>query len=70
MFSVFSDKEIGRIYEACQANGYVLLVTADHGNAEKMIDEHGGKFTAHTCYKGLMFCEILSVGFNREVFEL
>jgi 2,3-bisphosphoglycerate-independent phosphoglycerate mutase len=23
-------------------------VTADHGNAEKMVDAHGGPFTAHT----------------------
>lgn len=27
-----------------------MLVTADHGNAEQMIDENGGKFTAHTCF--------------------
>jgi bisphosphoglycerate-independent phosphoglycerate mutase (AlkP superfamily) len=29
-----------------------MMVTADHGNAEKMIDEKGGKHTAHTCYQG------------------
>ncbi|KAI1712727.1 metalloenzyme superfamily domain-containing protein [Ditylenchus destructor] len=45
-----TDIAIGRMYEACKANGYILLVTADHGNAEKMIDEKGGKFTAHTNY--------------------
>jgi 2,3-bisphosphoglycerate-independent phosphoglycerate mutase len=26
------------------------MVTADHGNAEKMIAPDGGKHTAHTCY--------------------
>ncbi|NOY23303.1 MAG: 2,3-bisphosphoglycerate-independent phosphoglycerate mutase, partial [Acidobacteria bacterium] len=25
-----------------------MLLTADHGNAEKMLDEDGGPFTAHT----------------------
>ena len=41
---------IGRIHEACKAHGYILMVTADHGNAEKMIAPDGGKHTAHTCY--------------------
>jgi 2,3-bisphosphoglycerate-independent phosphoglycerate mutase len=27
-----------------------MMVTADHGNAEQMIAEDGGKFTAHTCF--------------------
>jgi 2,3-bisphosphoglycerate-independent phosphoglycerate mutase len=27
---------------------WVALVTADHGNCEKMIDAHGNVFTAHT----------------------
>jgi 2,3-bisphosphoglycerate-independent phosphoglycerate mutase len=25
-----------------------VLLTADHGNAEQMMDEHGGPYTAHT----------------------
>jgi 2,3-bisphosphoglycerate-independent phosphoglycerate mutase len=45
-----TDKAIGRMYESCQKNGYILMVTADHGNAEKMIAPDGGKHTAHTCY--------------------
>ncbi|VDN45803.1 unnamed protein product [Gongylonema pulchrum] len=47
-----TDTAIGRIYEACKKNGYILMVTADHGNAEKMIAPDGGKHTAHTCNKG------------------
>ncbi len=47
-----SDTAIGRIYEACKASGYVLMVTADHGNAEKMIAPDGSKHTAHTCFPG------------------
>lgn len=45
-----TDRAIGRVYEACQANGYTLLITADHGNVEKMIDLiTGAPHTAHTC---------------------
>jgi 2,3-bisphosphoglycerate-independent phosphoglycerate mutase len=41
------DACMGRIYKAAQENEYILIVTADHGNAEYMLD---GKtpFTAHT----------------------
>ncbi|KAE9556231.1 hypothetical protein FO519_000570 [Halicephalobus sp. NKZ332] len=45
-----TDIAIGRIEEACKQHGYILMVTADHGNAEKMIAPDGGKHTAHTCY--------------------
>ncbi|KAI8056166.1 metalloenzyme [Syncephalis plumigaleata] len=43
-----TDKAIGVIFEACQAHGYTLFVTADHGNAEKMIGDNGQPHTAHT----------------------
>jgi 2,3-bisphosphoglycerate-independent phosphoglycerate mutase len=40
---------VGRIYEACQDTGYILVITADHGNAEQMINlETGAPHTAHT----------------------
>jgi len=43
------DKCIGKIVKAVQAQNGVLLITADHGNAEQMLDyETGGPFTAHT----------------------
>jgi len=44
-----TDKAIGVVRDACLENGYVMLVTADHGNAEKMYDgpKHG-PHTAHT----------------------
>jgi len=42
------DEGVGRVVEAIQAKGGIALVTADHGNAEKMLDEAGGPFTAHT----------------------
>ncbi|KXN70766.1 phosphoglycerate mutase, 2,3-bisphosphoglycerate-independent [Conidiobolus coronatus NRRL 28638] len=46
-----TDKAIGVIYEACKKHGYILFVTADHGNAEKMIAEDGEPHTAHTTSK-------------------
>ena len=40
---------LGKIVEAVRAKNGVVLITADHGNAEQMIDyETGGAFTAHT----------------------
>jgi 2,3-bisphosphoglycerate-independent phosphoglycerate mutase len=42
------DTQIGRIAEATEQADGVLVVTADHGNAEEMIDEQGGPKTAHT----------------------
>lgn len=47
-----TDKGIGTIYEACKKHGYILFVTADHGNAEKMLsDDYSSPHTAHTCAK-------------------
>uniref|UniRef100_A0A9J2PGV5 2,3-bisphosphoglycerate-independent phosphoglycerate mutase n=1 Tax=Ascaris lumbricoides TaxID=6252 RepID=A0A9J2PGV5_ASCLU len=48
-----TDTAIGRIFEACKANGYVMMVTADHGNAEKMMAPDGSKHTAHTCNRDI-----------------
>ena len=43
------DRELGRIYNAIRQYGGSLLVTADHGNAEMLIDPAtGGPHTAHT----------------------
>ncbi len=40
---------VGKIVELVRTKGGVALVTADHGNAEEMIDpDGGGPFTAHT----------------------
>jgi 2,3-bisphosphoglycerate-independent phosphoglycerate mutase len=42
------DACVGRIVERVHALGGVTLITADHGNAEQMIDEGGVPLTAHT----------------------
>jgi 2,3-bisphosphoglycerate-independent phosphoglycerate mutase len=36
------------VAETVLKNDGVMLLTADHGNCETMIDEHGGPHTAHT----------------------
>ena len=41
---------VGRLLERIGELGGTALVTADHGNAEKMLDEHGNPFTAHTTF--------------------
>ena len=43
------DFNLGRIMKEAEKSGYVLIVTADHGNAEKMFDlETKQPYTAHT----------------------
>jgi 2,3-bisphosphoglycerate-independent phosphoglycerate mutase len=43
------DTQLGRVYQAVKQRGGALLVTADHGNAELLIDPvTGGPHTAHT----------------------
>ncbi len=39
---------VGRVLEEINKSNGLLIITADHGNAEKMIDEKGGIHTAHT----------------------
>lgn len=45
------DNSLGRVVEAIKKVDGVLLVTADHGNIEKMVDENGAPYTAHTIGK-------------------
>ena len=43
------DRQVGRLSEACQAVGIPLLVTADHGNVEEMVNPETGEVdTEHT----------------------
>ena len=42
------DTCVGSLYEAVIENGGTLFVTADHGNADVMMEEDGSPFTAHT----------------------
>ena len=42
------DNCVARVVRAAQDMGGVVLITADHGNAEQMLDQDGQPFTAHT----------------------
>ncbi len=42
------DTCVGKTVDAILANGGVALITADHGNADKMYEPDGSPFTAHT----------------------
>lgn len=42
------DECVGKVTDAIAEMGGVSLITADHGNADKMIDTDGEPFTAHT----------------------
>ena len=42
------DTCVARVVNATTDLGGVALITADHGNADQMLDENGQPFTAHT----------------------
>ena len=43
------DECVGKIADKCKENGVIMLLTADHGNAETMVNPETGKpHTAHT----------------------
>ena len=43
-----TDEALGKILAAVEREGGIALVTADHGNAEEMLDPQGNPQTAHT----------------------
>jgi len=42
------DTELGKIVGKALESGYNIIVTADHGNAEKMVNRDGSPCTSHT----------------------
>ena len=59
------DECVGKVVDAVMAKGGVVLITADHGNADKMCEEDGSPFTAHTTFP-VPFCV---VGYECELKE-
>lgn len=51
------DECVGKVVDAIKEMGGVALITADHGNADKMVDTDGEPFTAHTT-NPVPFCVI------------
>lgn len=42
------DECVTKVVQEALGNGFVTVITADHGNADKMVDADGGPHTAHT----------------------
>lgn len=42
------DQQLKKVVETATAHEYKILIIADHGNADKLIDEKGNPHTAHT----------------------
>ncbi|MDP2208541.1 MAG: 2,3-bisphosphoglycerate-independent phosphoglycerate mutase [Bacteroidota bacterium] len=42
------DKCLSRVVPVAQKHGFIPLITSDHGNADKMAEDSGEPFTAHT----------------------
>lgn len=72
------DKAVGKIMDACEKYSefcsfldyrcpldYVLLVTADHGNAEQMKDANGEVHTAHTTSTVPLICNCEKFPFKK-----
>lgn len=51
------DTCLGRVLDAIRQKGGAALVTADHGNADKMYEPDGSPFTAHTTNPVPLFVE-------------
>lgn len=57
------DTCVGKMVDAILAKGGAALITADHGNADKMYEPDGSPFTAHTTNPVPLFC----VGYDCEL---
>ena len=62
------DIALRRVIETVDKLGGITIVTADHGNAEELIDETGGPKTSHTTNKVL--CTLVDNTENRDKYQL
>lgn len=59
------DVQIKRIVDFCKANQITMFLTADHGNAEVMIDNNNNPVTKHTINPVPFVCTDKNVNFNQ-----
>ncbi len=59
------DECVGRIYDVCKTDKINLIITADHGNAEEMLDDKGKMKTSHT--NNLVPFIVCPFGIDKEV---
>jgi len=45
------DNNLGRLYKKCQETNRLMIVTADHGNCELVLDDNNNPVTSHTTNK-------------------
>ena len=45
------DYNLGRLYKKCEELEITMVITADHGNCEEMLDKDGNMLTAHSTNK-------------------
>ena len=45
------DHNLGRLYKKCQETNRIMIVTADHGNCECVLDDNNNPVTSHTTNK-------------------
>ncbi len=45
------DECIGKLYQHCNTNNITMIITADHGNSEYMLDDDNNIITSHTTSK-------------------
>ena len=62
------DISLARIAKEVDKLGGILVITADHGCAEELLDENGNKLTAHTLNK--VPCIIYDKTKNRDKYRL
>lgn len=62
----FVDRCLKKVFKATNKYGYLSLITADHGNAEKMRNEQGEVHTAHTLNK--VFCAVVGASCKMKKF--
>ena len=44
------DECVGKLYDKCKESGFTLIVTADHGNSDYMLDDDNNVITSHSIY--------------------
>lgn len=60
------DEMIGKIYKKCLEDDYTLIITADHGNAEFMLDDNNNVVTSHTNNKvPFIVCDDVNINVSK-----
>ncbi|MCQ3908764.1 MAG: alkaline phosphatase family protein [Mycoplasmoidaceae bacterium] len=64
------DTCLGQIVQYARQNGITLFITSDHGNCDKVLDDEGKPFTAHTTTPVFFICTDPYIRFKEGMFSL